>query len=1788
MRLIRASGSADGQVPPSRVGEGGAVALATFAVIGTVVLLVPSSALARNTNIFSFSFGAASSTPANPYPLSNPTDVAVDNSSGPSAHDIYVTDPANHRIEKFDSSGHFILMFGKDVNETTGGNVCTASSGNTCKAGDSGSSPGEFKTPTFVAVDGSSSPSAGDVYVGDTGDGRVSKFAPSGEIIETWGSSGQLNNFNPLYGIAVDQSGNLFVLTEGTTWYEQDGTHHSSFGYPRGTSAAGLAVDAEDHLYKADGSPEVTKFTDTGENLGEPDGTGAAVGLAVDPSTNDLYVDEAGASINHFGLNCGQDCTPQSNFGAGHLDNAEGLSIDGSTHTVDVANTGEGAVAAFAAVILPNVITGSAQEVGQTTATLTGKVEPAGGGEITSCHFEYGTTTAYSLGSIPCKPATPYAADTEVKAEVTGLTAETEYHFRLVAANASGPIEGLDATFTPHAVSGVCTEPETGLSRTGATLHGCFTGNGEDTHYFFEWGKTEGYGTKTPLEDAGEPIKGEHIAENFALSGLATETTYHYRFAAENKFGTTHGPDGSFTTYGAVEGLATQPATEIEADAVILNGSFSGNGEQTEYFFEWGSSESYGNETPVESAGAPPSGSVEKAFHLSGLKPFTTYDFRFVAKNATGTTRGDNQVFTTLGEYQFSGEFGNSGEGTLNRPLDVAVDSVTGDIYVADTGNHRIVKFDASGQFLATWGWGVSNGEAKSEVCTATCHPGLPGKGAGQFTTPTFVAVDNSGGPSTGDVYVADTADNVVQKFEPSGELVTSWGTGGATTYSEGIAGIAVTSSGALFVQPGSGTGIALNSFGEPVGAANGIAIDPSNDNLYEDTESTIEIRNAAGQAVDSVGEKVLKSGAGLGLNLTNKVLYAANTGANSVAVFSPTPTPDVTTGTAEAVTPSTATLTGHVDPAGGGPIGQCFFEYVDKSTFANEVQLVELSNATGGNFGLGFEGRTTGATGSGNLSAASGSGDTSIGSNEVTGLTTSEGAFAVGDVISGAGIAKGTTITGVETSKLILSEPASAAGSAVPLSAGSTIVSGFHPSSGNFIVGEEIAGSGIPPGTTITSVESEQLTLSGSATTTATGVQLSANLPSDASGGTVRSALEVFNVIGGGNIEVTGPPGGPYRIEFKRTLATTNVPQVTVNSTGLTPAGATATVETSTEGYGWGSAETANCSPAPPIAKPEDVSAEVSSLLPSHDYEYRLVATSVAGKGLPSYGRYLTLLPSQHLDPEISDTSYSEVTPTTVKLNAGIDAELSPTTYRFEYGPTPSYGLTTLAGGPVNSHVVGFNSDGTETGEVGRGEIGAAGGIAYSEYGGGTVYVGNNSIDQVNVYQHVPNGGPGDYRPLPPFGSEGSTPGKFKTMGGIGVEESTADVFVTDIGNRRIEKFEPRPDGTYELAAEVSGTGPHKAFVETEQVPQDVSVDNAPGATQGDLYIVIRNNERNRSVVDRFRPKPSEPKEYEYVCQFTGPGGGCKPDPEKEGGSPTPFIHADAIAVDANGNVYVGAEKQIYVFKENGSDAGSFGAFESTLTGVAVAGSTVYAASSNELFRLEISEVTHAVEGEKVIDREGSRRVTVNRAGDAFSIDQEELGEDANFHSERSGVEGLTPGMTYHFRVVAVNLNGATFGPDQTFNAPASPIVTGTGAADIGERAATLNAEIDPGFRATTYHFEYGLTIAYGTNTAESSSIGSDNVLHRVSSPLAGVRPESTYHYRVVATNEIGTTFGPDETFTTSVAKFEEEHPETAPATTAKACKHGFVKKHGKCVKRKNRVKRSSHRRAPHRRSHR
>jgi len=90
------------------------------------------------------------------------------------------------------------------------------------------------------------------------------------------------------------------------------------------------------------------------------------------------------------------------------------------------------------------------------------------------------------------------------------------------------------------------------------------------------------------------------------------------------------------------------------------------------------------------------------------------------------------------------------------------------------------------------------------------------------------------------------------------------------------------------------------------------------------------------------------------------------------------------------------------------------------------------------------------------------------------------------------------------------------------------------------------------------------------------------------------------------------------------------------------------------------------------------------------------------------------------------------------------------------------------------------------------------------------------------------------------------------------------------------------------------------------------------------------------------------------------------------------------------------------------------------------------------------------------------------------------------------------------------------------------------TGAASaVGQTTATLAGKVDPKAEPTTARFEYGPTTAYGASSAVVDARDGTEAID-VSASLGGLLPGTTYHYRLMATSPVGTTTGPDKTFTT------------------------------------------------------
>ncbi len=124
----------------------------------------------------------------------------------------------------------------------------------------------------------------------------------------------------------------------------------------------------------------------------------------------------------------------------------------------------------------------------------------------------------------------------------------------------------------------------------------------------------------------------------------------------------------------------------------------------------------------------------------------------------------------------------------------------------------------------------------------------------------------------------------------------------------------------------------------------------------------------------------------------------------------------------------------------------------------------------------------------------------------------------------------------------------------------------------------------------------------------------------------------------------------------------------------------------------------------------------------------------------------------------------------------------------------------------------------------------------------------------------------------------------------------------------------------------------------------------------------------------------------------------------------------------------------------------------------------------------------------------------------------------------------------------MATNASGTTYGPDQTFTTASAPTANTLAATGATLTGGTLHGSIDPQGQATTYHFDWGTSTAYGSQAPlADASVGSDSSEHAVEQTLSELTPDTSYHFRVVASNcggcAEGTTYGPDETFTTAPA---------------------------------------------------
>jgi hypothetical protein len=192
------------------------------------------------------------------------------------------------------------------------------------------------------------------------------------------------------------------------------------------------------------------------------------------------------------------------------------------------------------------IITGSASNITQTTATLNGTVNP--NGLSSTVQFVFGATTNYGDTVAAAQSIVTGSSILNVSANISSLTPNTIYHFKCRVVNSNGVISGVDSTFTTlnlQSKPSVTTLSATNISSTSSTLNGTVNPNGLSSTVKFDYGTTTSYGSTVPVSS----VTGSTATSVSAnISNLTPYTLYHYRVEASNSGGTSVGADMKFTT----------------------------------------------------------------------------------------------------------------------------------------------------------------------------------------------------------------------------------------------------------------------------------------------------------------------------------------------------------------------------------------------------------------------------------------------------------------------------------------------------------------------------------------------------------------------------------------------------------------------------------------------------------------------------------------------------------------------------------------------------------------------------------------------------------------------------------------------------------------------------------------------------------------------------------------------------------------------------------------------------------------------------------------------------------------------------------------------------------------------------------------------------------------------------------------------------------------------------------------------------------------------------------------
>ncbi len=1080
--------------------------------------------------------------------------------------------------------------------------------------------------------------------------------------------------------------------------------------------------------------------------------------------------------------------------------------------------------------------------------------------------------------------------------------------------------------------------------------------------------------------------------------------------------------------------VTTQPASGITAGNATLNATVNPNGAASSVYFQWGTTTGYGNTTPVTNVGTGINAVAVSAV-ISNLAPGTLYHYQAIATNSAGIVDGGDAVFTTS-----KTNAALAGLTLSAGPIAPAFDpGTTG--YSASLGNisTNVTVTPASADSTATIQVSINGGAFSAVASGSACSPLTLNVGANTIsikvtaqdgvTTQTYTLTVNRA-PSSNAVLagLALSTGPISPAFNPS---VTSYTAGASNT-------------------------------------ANSATVTPTT----ADNTATVQVQvNGGPLTAANSGSPSGQLALNVGANVINVVVTAQDGVTTMTYTLNVTRLglPAATTLAASGIGASNATMNASV--TANGLDTTVYFEWGTTAGYGNTTAPADIgsgSSATPVNVAL--AGLLPGATYHYAI----------VASNSLGTVTGADTTFTISALAPGAATLPASGVTSVG---------ATLNASIIPNGAATTVYFQW--------------------GTNTSYGSTTPLTSAGSGNGT---VAMNAAIANLLPGTTYHYAVTASNSVGtvsGADVSFMTPAAAPAATSLPATgVAVSNA---TLNAS-VNPNGAATSVYFAwgtTTSYGNTVGQTAVGGGTSTVA----VNAPIAGLLPGTTYHYALVASNSVGTVSSADATFTT----PALAPVATTQPASGITAASASLNASVNPNGTATTVYFQWGTNTSYGS-----------VSSLTSAGSGNGDV-------AITIALGSLLPGTTYhfavVASNSVGVVN--------GADSSFTTPATAPSATT----LAAGGIAASNATLNASVNPNGATTTAWFVWGTTAGYGNTAGQTAIGSG-----TSATAINAAIGNLLPATTYHFAIVASNSVGTVTGADAIFNTPAV-----APAATTLPAGGISAGTATLNASVNPGGAATSVYFEWGTNTSYGSITTLASAGAGTGDMAMNAAIANLLPGTTYHFAVVASNSVGAVTGADSSFTTPA--GAPLVTTLAAGGIGASNAALNASVNpqgaatmawfewgtntsygniagQTAVGSGVSAAAINAAVANLLPATTYHYTVVASNSVGLVTGADMTFTTPSlAPIVTTLPASGVTPGAATLNGAVNPNGAATTVYFQWGTNTGYG-NTTTVTPDGNGLTMLPSTALVSGFAPGVAYHYRVVASNIMGTSYGADREF--------------------------------------------------------